>query len=68
MTYEMKRRKPEPTQKIFNLPHNVGRVWEELAFDDAVSYKSGEMDCSTAKCFGSDRICTHVNRGANPVL
>ena len=36
------RRKSEPTllptQGIFNLLHHVGMVWEELAFDDAVSY------------------------------
>ena len=48
MIYEMRRRKPEPTlfptQGIFNVPHHVGMVWEERAFDDAVSYiHSGEM-------------------------
>ena len=26
------------TQGIFNLPHHIGMVWQELAFDDAVSY------------------------------
>ena len=26
------------TQGIFNLSHHIGMVWEELAFDDAVSY------------------------------
>ena len=40
--YEMHRRKPEPTlfltQGIFNLPHHIGIVLEELAFDDAVGY------------------------------
>ena len=40
--YEMRRRKPEttllPTQVKFNLQHHMGMVWEELAFDDAVSY------------------------------
>ena len=40
--YEMRGRKPEPaplpTQVIFNLPHHIGRVGEELAFGDAVSY------------------------------
>ena len=25
-------------QGIFNLPHHIGAVWEELAFDGAVSY------------------------------
>ena len=44
MMYEMRRREPNhtvlPTQGIFNLPHHIylGIVWEELAFDDAVSY------------------------------
>ena len=42
MMYEMRRRKPKPTllptQEIFNLLHNIGMVWEELAFGDAVSY------------------------------
>ena len=41
MMYEM-RRKPEPTlvptQGIFNLPDHIGMVWEELVFDDDVSY------------------------------
>ena len=55
MSYEMRRRKPEPTllttQGIFNLPHHIGVVWEELAFDDAVSYTHG--------------ICTPVSRVTN---
>ena len=55
MMYEMRRRKPEttflPTQGIFNLPHHAV-VWKELAFDDAVNQ---EMECSTAKYYGSDR-------------
>ena len=42
MMYEMRCRKPEPTplpaQRFFNLPHHIGMVWAELAFDDAVSY------------------------------
>ena len=40
MMYEMRRRKPDllPTQGTFNLPHYIGMIWEELAFDDAVSY------------------------------
>ena len=41
MMYEMRRRKPEPTslptQGIFNLPHPIDMIWEELAFNDAVS-------------------------------
>ena len=42
MLYEMRMRKPEltclPTQGLFNPPHHIGMVGEELAFDDAVSY------------------------------
>ena len=42
MMYEMRRRKPKPTllptQGIFNLPYHIGIVWEDLAFDDAISY------------------------------
>ena len=42
MMYEMRRRKPDPTllptQEIFNPPAHIGMVFEELAFDDAVSY------------------------------
>ena len=42
MMYEMGRRKPEPThlpkQGIFKIPHHIGMVREELAFDDAISY------------------------------
>ena len=42
MMYEIRRGKQEPTclptQEIFNLPHDIGMVCEELAFDDAVSY------------------------------
>ena len=40
--YEMRKRKPEPTllltQGISNLPHFIGMVQKELAFDDTVSY------------------------------
>ena len=36
------RRKPDSTlllmQGIFNLPYHISLVWEELAFDDTVSY------------------------------
>ena len=42
MMYEMGRRKSEATllqtQGIFNLPHVIGMVWEEPAFQDTVSY------------------------------
>ena len=45
--YEIRRRKSKrtllPTQEIFNLPHHIGMVGEELAFDDAVRiYTAGE--------------------------
>ena len=43
MMYESRRRKSKPTllltQGIFNLPHHIGKVWQELAFVDAVSYR-----------------------------
>ena len=43
MMYEMRRRKPKTTllltQGIFNLLDHIHMVWEELAIDDAVSYK-----------------------------
>ena len=49
--YEMSRRKPEPTlpptQAFFNLAHHKGMAWEELAFDDAVTYTKRGNDCST---------------------
>ena len=42
MMYTMRRRMHDPTplltQGTFNLPHHIGMVWEELAFDDPVSY------------------------------
>ena len=38
----MRRRKPKPilllTEWIFNRPHHLAMLQEELAFDDAVSY------------------------------
>ena len=40
--YEMRRKAKLTvllTPGIFNLPLHIGIVWEELAFDDAVSYK-----------------------------
>ena len=46
MMYEMRWKKPEPTllltQGIFNLPHHIGMVWEELAFDDNKLYTEGK--------------------------
>ena len=42
--HEMIRTNPEPTllptEEIFNLPHHIGMLREELAFDAAVSYGS----------------------------
>ena len=42
MMYELRRKESEPalllTQGIFKLPHHIGMVSEELAFDDTVSY------------------------------
>ena len=42
MMHEIRRRKPEPTflpsEEIFNLPHHIGMVSEELAFDGIVSH------------------------------
>ena len=42
--YEMITRKPDltllSTQGIYILPHHIGMVGEELAFDDPVSYTS----------------------------
>ena len=42
MMLKMRPRKPKstllPSQGILNLPHHIGMVWEELTFDDAVSY------------------------------
>ena len=42
MMYEMRRIKAKPTllptQAIFNLPHHIGMVCEELADGDVVSY------------------------------
>ena len=66
--YDMRRRKPYPTllpsQWILKLPCNIVTVWAKLAFDDAVSYviQSGEMDYSTVKLYGSDRIHTAVTK------
>ena len=42
MMHEMRKRKPEPTflltQAIFTLPHHIGMVWDEFAFNYTVSY------------------------------
>ena len=68
MMYEMRKRKPEntllQTQGVFNLPHHIGMVWQKLVFDDVI--QSREMDCSSAKCHGNDRIQTPVDKVTNP--
>ena len=55
MMYVMRRRKPEPTllltQGIFNLPRNLGMVWEELAFDDHASYLYTAGKWTTLVCW-----------------
>ena len=48
MMYEMRMIKPEPTplltQWILNFPHIIGMLlWEELAFDDTVTYRSTQL-------------------------
>ena len=54
MMYKM-RRKPEPTllltPEIFNLPRHICMVWEELAFDDAVSYYTADK---ATRRYGTD--------------
>ena len=68
---EMSSRKPEPTLLptlvIFTLPHHIGMVWEELAFDDAASYiHCIKMDCNTAKCYGNDQDLYPCPQGPQP--
>ena len=45
MMYDMKWRKREPTllptQGIFNPPNDIGMLWEELTFDNILSYTWG---------------------------
>ena len=59
MKYELRRRKPKPTvlstKGIFNLPHHIGMVLEDLTFDDAVSYTQCGLSCSTAKYYSHDQ-------------
>ena len=44
--YQMRRRNLEPTrlltEGIFNLPHHIGMVQKDLAFDDVGSYTQQE--------------------------
>ena len=60
---EVTRRKPKPTllstQGIFYLPHN-GRRGTGLWWCCKLFIHSREMDCSTAKCYGSGMIRTLV--------
>ena len=46
MMYKVRRRKPEPTllasQWIFDLPHQIGMVWDEVDFDDTKLYIVGK--------------------------
>jgi hypothetical protein len=37
-----------PTLRMLNLPHQIDMVWEQLAFEKAVSLHSGEIECSKA--------------------
>ena len=73
MMFEMRLRKPKstrvPTQGIFNCSHNIGMVWVELDFDDAVSYTQlwGSGLQHIPVTYGSDRIHIHVTRVTNPV-
>ena len=75
MMYEMRKTKPGPTLlPIFNLPHHIGMVWEELTFDDAVWWclmtlsviHSGEIDWSTARCYNSDLDSNPCSQGHIP--
>ena len=68
MMYEMRKKaKPTllPTQGIFNLPHHIDMVWEELSFDEYVSY--AQRRNGLAKCYGNDGIRTPVSMVTNPV-
>ena len=72
MMYEMRRRKPNPTllptQGIFNLPHYVGMVWEELVFYDAVSYTQRGNSIAQLNVLAVIRIRTPVPRVTYPML
>ena len=64
-------RKPEPTplltQGIFHLPHHIGMVWEELAFDNTVSYtQRGNEKPAKWKVIPGFRIA--ILRVTNPAL
>ena len=72
MMYEMRRRNPKPTlvptQGIFNPPHHIGTVWEELAFNDVVSYKytTWKWIAAPRNVISVTRIRTIVPKGNLP--
>ena len=72
MMDEMRTRKLEPTlsliQRIFNLPHYIGMVWVEPAFDDAVSYTAGKWIAAQLNVIAVTVIRTPVPRITYPVL
>ena len=47
---------------IFNLPHHIGMVWEELAFNDAVSYSVGKWIAAQLNIIAVTGIHTPVPR------
>ena len=73
MMYKMRRRKPEltlfPIDGIFDLPHHIGLViWEELAFDNAVSNTQwGKWIAEQLNVMAMNGIRTPVTRATNPV-
>ena len=71
MTYEMRRRKPEPKllapQGILNLPHKIGLAWTERAFDDAVNYTQPGHGVQHNYVLTGDSIRNSVTRGTKPV-
>ena len=75
MMYEMSRRKSEPilllTQGIFNHPHLIGMVLEELAFDDTVSYTQctvGKWIAAQLSVIAMSGIRTPVHSVTYPAL
>ena len=73
MMYETRSRKPEPTllltRWIFNLPHYIRMVYEELAFYDAVSYtQCGEWIAAQLNVIAATGIRIHVPRVIYPTL
>ena len=67
MMYGMRMRKSEPTllptQRIFNLPHQIRTVWEELTFDDTVSYtQRGNTQLNVIAVTGIRALTPHSNQ------